>query len=438
MLILHFVVHLLQCSHDAICSITSLTKGEKMKNKILNTLLLTLLTIPQAYASELVAHEWGTFTSVINKEGKMIQGLHHEEEALPNFVYDLSRLERTSRTSRPPTRGYVPASMNLMPIPTFTEKITQKMETPVIYFYSEKEMDVRVRVDFPKGVISQWFPKVSSVNPSVEAKNGYGVWDVKILNQNSANLPETSGNSIWNPSRETNANIVKVDNELEKLIFYRGLGDFNTPIRVTENNGLVTIMNNSGQNIKGLTLLNHREGINSYTHIKELKAFSEVTISANKNNFESFRSYLDSVKGVIVSDLVASGLYRDESVAMVNTWEGGYFQTKGLRLLYVLPIEWTEEILPMKIQPVPKKLVRTLVGRIEILTGEDDKSILKFVNNKIAKNLLPLFAINGRYVDGLGHFPEPKLRRALELDISVELKTKINSLLKSINSGFLN
>ena len=244
-----------------------------MKSTFVNTVLLTILITPQTFASELIAHEWGTFTSVVNKEGRKIQGLHHEEESLPNFVYDLSRVENTKasesssssgsirppRSGGPATRGFIPSTMNLMPIPTFTEKITQKMETPVIYFYSNKEVDVNVRVDFPKGVISQWFPNISSINPSIEAKNGYGVWDIKILKETTAKLPETSGNSIWNPSRETKSNIIKVNDELEKLIFYRGLGDFDTPLKVSENNGVVTIVNNSSQVIKGLTLLNYRE-----------------------------------------------------------------------------------------------------------------------------------------------------------------------------------
>jgi hypothetical protein len=39
-------------------------------------------------------------------------------------------------------------------IPTFntSREVTQKLETPVIYFYSPKKIDnVRVTVDFPKG-----------------------------------------------------------------------------------------------------------------------------------------------------------------------------------------------------------------------------------------------------------------------------------------------
>ena len=39
---------------------------------------------------------------------------------------------------------------------------------------------------------------------------------------------------------------------------------------------------------------------------------------------------------------------------------------------------------------------------------------------------------------GLGHFPEPKLRRALELSTNVEVKNKINNLITIMNTGFIN
>src|SRR5580704_17146711 len=35
---------------------------------------------------------------------------------------------------------------------------TVRMETPVIYFYSPREVTARVKVFFPKGVITEWYP----------------------------------------------------------------------------------------------------------------------------------------------------------------------------------------------------------------------------------------------------------------------------------------
>src|SRR5437667_6658481 len=36
---------------------------------------------------------------------------------------------------------------------------TVRMETPVIYFYSPRELDAHVKVAFPRGLITEWYPK---------------------------------------------------------------------------------------------------------------------------------------------------------------------------------------------------------------------------------------------------------------------------------------
>jgi hypothetical protein len=420
-----------------------------MKKILIASLLTSLAGLTNANAYE--AHEWGTFTSVVGSNGKSLQGLHHEEESLPSFVYDLSRVERTAPASLgsisapirnfPITRGFVPQNTELMPIPTFTERITQKMETPVIYFYSDKEINVDVKVDFPKGIISQWYPKSYSFNPSVSAENGYAKWDVKVLNSKTGILPETSGNSIWNPSRKVNSNMIKAGGDSEKLIFYRGLGDFNTPLSISFKGEVLTIENKSNQDVLGLTLFNNRDNKNELVNIAKLEANSKLQVKfsvSNKsyNDFSSEVNLIQTAKKIIVKNLVASGLYLDESKAMVGTWEKGYFQAKGLRLLYVLPRVWTDEILPLKMTPAPSSLVRTLVGRMEILTPSDEKEIQEFVNSKVANNEVRPFELNGIELNGLGHFPEPKLRRALDFKLSKELKEKVNKLLTNMNSGF--
>ena len=55
---------------------------------------------------------------------------------------------------------------------------------------------------------------------------------------------------------------------------------------------------------------------------------------------------------------------------MVNTWKNSYFQTDGIRVLFVLPQSWTDAFIPMDIQPQPRKVVRVMVGRLEMLSAE--------------------------------------------------------------------
>ena len=71
--------------------------------------------------------------------------------------------------------------------------------------------------------------------------------------------------------------------------------------------------------------------------------------------------------------LTESGLYAKEARAMVNTWTTSYFQTDGIRVLFVLPQSWTDAFIPMTIMPKPKQVVRVMVGRLELLSPEREQ-----------------------------------------------------------------
>ena len=68
--------------------------------------------------------------------------------------------------------------------------------------------------------------------------------------------------------------------------------------------------------------------------------------------------------------LPQSGLFAKEARAMVNTWQTSYFQTDGIRVLFVLPQSWTDAFIPMNIEPQPGKIVRVMVGRLEMLSAD--------------------------------------------------------------------
>jgi hypothetical protein len=91
----------------------------------------------------LVVHEWGTFLAMSGADGATLDGMYHEEHALPGFVH-----ARSKDQLRMPT-------------------VSLKGETPVIYFYTDRRQEVNVRVKFPEGVWTQWYPQASLVTPSV-------------------------------------------------------------------------------------------------------------------------------------------------------------------------------------------------------------------------------------------------------------------------------
>ena len=56
-----------------------------------------------------------------------------------------------------------------------------------------------------------------------------------------------------------------------------------------------------------------------------------------------------------------------------------WFGEQGTRLFYMLPQRITDELLPLEIEPRPKTTIRVLVGRMELMTPEDEARVIKLV-----------------------------------------------------------
>src|SRR5438132_12740703 len=90
---------------------------------------------------DLTVHEWGTFLAMNGSDGVTLDGMYHEEHALPSFVHARNREQLRLHSG------------NL------------KGETPVIYFYTKTHQRVGVTVKFPSGLWTQWYPQVQMVGP---------------------------------------------------------------------------------------------------------------------------------------------------------------------------------------------------------------------------------------------------------------------------------
>ena len=102
-----------------------------------------------------VAHEWGTFTSVQGADGVLLPWNPLETTQLPKFVHDWNKPGLDRRPAGGLNRDTKSVFVTL-----------QRMETPVIYFYSDKEQTVDVSVEFPKGTITEWYPQADQIGPS--------------------------------------------------------------------------------------------------------------------------------------------------------------------------------------------------------------------------------------------------------------------------------
>jgi hypothetical protein len=298
--------------------------------------------------------------------------------------------------------------------------VNQKLETPVLYFYTDHAQDVQVQVGFDQGVVSQWYPAAASFLPAFGAmqsvSGGSMSWKAQLV-PGMGGFPDVSPDDIWAPSRRVASTPVRIADEREQFIFYRGLGAFDVPFRVVGRaDGLLDVYNDSDQTIPHLFLMRVHQAGGALVDLGGVPAHGALhdvvpPVEGKERNLDQFvADAADRVAGALRD----SGLYADEARAMVDTWTRSYFRGLGLRVLYVVPRAWTDRLLPLSLQPQPVELVRTLVGRVEVLTPYDEQQLVAAVRAASA-TIMPY----AQLVDQLGRFAEPKLRRALELTADV-------------------
>jgi hypothetical protein len=126
--------------------------------------------------------------------------------------------------------------------------------------------------------------------------------------------------------------------------------------------------------------------------------------------------------------LTEIGLYPKEARAMVNTWRRSYFETDGIRVLFVLPQPWTDAFIPMEINPRPSKIVRVMVGRLEVLTPEREQAAAEAVrrlgaaDERTRDESFAFLRKQGRYL-------EPILRRTLKSSDNAKVRDTCRTLL---------
>jgi len=293
--------------------------------------------------------------------------------------------------------------------------VTQKLETPVLYFYGADGTRVDVDVQFPRGIISEWFPNSESFSPPVGGgmpaiESGRMHWRVQ-LDERATAFPEVDSHSVWAPSRNVAATPIVAAEQSERFIFYRGLGGFSSDLTVTAEADTLTVKNASAWDVQAVFVLRLHGGGGAVRSLGGLAAGEATQFVVPTHGKEANpERYVRDASALVEQALIASGLYADEARAMVDTWSRSYFLTPGLRLLYIVPRERTDALLPLTLEPEPAELVRTLVGRIELMTPRDEADLLARVV-EASRNDRPTSSV----LTELGRFSEPKLRRVQQL-----------------------
>jgi hypothetical protein len=202
------------------------------------------------------------------------------------------------------------------------------METPVLYFYSSREETVSVTVAFANGVITEWYPHASRVEPAgnfyVETLRKAGAsgsisWDRINLSPNDRpDFPVGDRNNHYFAARMTSSTPLRVTTasgeQQEKFLFYRGVSGFSVPLSATlDTEGKLRIKNLGDQEIPSTILFERRGEKVGYRTRGSLQQQAILDPPELTSTIDELGRDLEGI-------LVAQGLYQDEARAMVETW----------------------------------------------------------------------------------------------------------------------
>lgn len=317
-----------------------------MKMTVLIALVLGAFTLSAAQPDTLVAHEWGTFTSVADEAGNPVAWAPWLGPSdLPCFVERMAGKNWKAILS-----GLV------------------RMETPVLYFYSTRPVTLSVHVDFPQGWITEWYPK-ATVTAGDQFNDGKIAWNsVEVLPGADLEFPTAGGDSHYFYARNTDSAPLRVGDQQEKLLFYRGIGGFQVPLRPKfSSDGKLEIRNAGPNPIPLAIVFENRAGKIGYRVAHNIADAVIVDPPEMTGDFQQLRQEL-------AGELTGFGLYKKEAEAMVETWRDSWFE-EGTRVLYVYPRDQVDTLLPLSIDPKPAAIDRVFVGRVEVLSPWTQQTI---------------------------------------------------------------
>jgi hypothetical protein len=323
-------------------------------------------TLRAAQPDTLVAHEWGTFTSVASEQGYPVEWAPWLGPSdLPCFV---ERMD--GKDWKVILKGLV------------------RMETPVLYFYSSRPTTLSVHVDFPQGWITEWYPK-AKVAAGGQFSRGKIGWDsVEVLPGANLEFPTASGDSHYFYARNTDSAPLRVGDQQEKLLFYRGIGGFRVPVQPTYlSDGRLEIRNAGPNPIPLAIVFENRGGKIGYRVVHNIADAAAVDPPEMTGDFQQLRQDL-------ASELTGFGLYKKEAEAMVETWRDSWFED-GTRVLYVYPRNQVDTLLPLSIDPKPTATDRVFVGRVEVLSPWTHQTIRAAISTGDVATLTKF----GRFLD---------------------------------------
>jgi len=335
-------------------------------------------------------HEWGTFTVLSGSNGVQVPWYASQN--------DIARLPDFVRPAMGSKFGFA----------------AMRMETPVIYFYPEKETKVTVDVSFDKGGITETFPHstggIKGFDPACGMILMDGKWTGTLRpptdKQALAAIPaivETAHSEPYGAAREVpDAWIFESDlkdtpgsggkppiQQIEKFIFYRGAGNAYLPVSASIDGDVATMRNDAVGALDYAVALRVRDGKAGWVAIPPVAgrpASGEPAMNESEVAFPKPDRSLDEVESELAlawkKALADDGLTPAEASAMVETWRKTWFRESGDRILTLVPHETIDAMLPLKITPAPAITRRVFVARIELIAPERELALIAMLNTE--------------------------------------------------------
>jgi len=333
-----------------------------MKKLLVTLSLIVSLSHAQKLTNnDFIMHEWGSLNVIQGSDQAIIGGLVDDQSDLPEFVHVWEKN---------PKKVY--------PAPLIIEK-------PIIYFYTNQVKRISVKVECPKGIVTQWWPAASDYAPN-PSKNGniaaltggMVTWNDLFLrpqeNIDNSFLMNTDNHLWWPVARNTDSAIISnAEGISEKFLFYRGISDYSPSLKANYENDKWSFNSDKDKSFKNVMTIHVSKDKNA-----SIKYYPSLIL-----NDISEPTSIDTpaeAATILQSTLESAGLYTKEAKGMVEIWKDTLFSTPGTRFIYFMKDETLEEMLPLTINPTPTEIKRIMLVRVEMLNKERENIIKDWIS----------------------------------------------------------
>jgi hypothetical protein len=385
-------------------------------------LLAVGLTYPGISSDEaekkLVIHEWGTFTSLQDEDGKAVGGINTDDERVPAFVHQLREHLLIRPTDLAPS--FFKGAPHCHP------DVNLRLETPVVYFYPPKSgpdhLTGDISVRFRGGWLSEFYPNAVVDAPGLASRKfefGHlGTEDTGSLAWHGLTIggqtpgPETSDH-VWTSPRQVKAvSVTSTSGESEKFLFYRGVAHLDAPLRLSQEKGRLLIRSQLEPVLKAAAPLQ----INALWQVDirtdgsvAYRVVDPVTIDGDSERIAAdvpgtfsedrySKGNLKQLCSTMHAALVREGLFDDEASALLKTWELSYFNSAGQRLFFLVPPAWVNHYLPLEVS-IPAEMKRVMIGRIELVTPQQRELLRKIATGPASNSRWHYELVRKRLID---------------------------------------